>query len=62
VYGTNFNLTMSQAVVTIQLRRQSSYYTIMFIMPSTMMTMLALFGMLEEFVQLATNRKKKHEI
>ncbi len=38
------NISTSQAVVTLQLRRYSSYYTVMFIVPSGILTMLALFG------------------
>jgi hypothetical protein len=40
--------TIPQVNVTIVLRRHSSYYTVMFVIPCSLMMMMALFGELED--------------
>ena len=71
VYTVGFNVSMSQAIVTLKLRRQSSYYTIMFIIPSTLVTMMALFGWpIEEIICICagmytpdhSTREREHKV
>jgi hypothetical protein len=44
VWDPVYNWTIPQVNVTIVLKRRSSYYTVMFIVPCTLMTCMALFG------------------
>jgi hypothetical protein len=44
IYDTEWDGIVYQVNVTIQLRRYAGYYTVMFIIPCTLVTMMTFFG------------------